>query len=137
MGKRETLTEIVSIYLENYVDLNLVDSGLRCITKSRRKILDQIVNDQRKINLILSVLSRNGIGLMNLGYNRQTGLFSIGTDMDYGVSKKLIEENNLEYLVLQPVITENNYCTHIVFEAPHYPEAVCLIDAYIEYFKKK
>jgi hypothetical protein len=117
--------------------LKLVDSGLRCVTQSRRKILDKIVNDPRKINLLLSVLSRNGVGLMNLGYDRQTGLFRIGTDMDYKTSQQIIEENNLEYVVLQPVVTENNFCTYLVFEAPHYPEAVALIDAYIEHFKKK
>nr|MBA4405638.1 hypothetical protein [Nanoarchaeum sp.] len=137
MDTSELLATCVSAYLEDYIDLKLVEHNLRHVSNSERQNLEKFVNDQKRIESLLSVLTRRGIGFVDLNYNPETSLFSIGTDMDYTTSRQIVRENNLKYIALQPIITETSYFTYIVFEAPHYPEAVALIDAYIKHFEKK
>lgn len=137
MRQKNLVIASLESYLENYIDLCLVRTRARYVSNRKRRILKQIVDDPRKANLLLSVLAKNGLGLKNLSYKKKEGIFSIGTDMDYAIARRIKKENDLENIAVSQVITEDEFTTYIRFEAPYYPDAVFLIGEYIDRFKRK
>lgn len=82
-------TSNLSLFLEAYIGLKFIETGVRNDSTQEREVLEDIVNDPQRINSLLCLLNEGGANLVNLDCNPELDLVSIGTDMDFSTARRI------------------------------------------------